>query len=220
MPKKLRRIFFSGAGGVGKTSVVEPVLAGLRGAGYKAEFMPSVSREFFKASNIPTELAGLERPEGDRLDFQLALFEFYCKTAQATCQRMKDEGVEYLLLDRSPFDHIAYAIYSAPNIVLTDTLHKMFARGREVILHPTKNLGRDMDWKIVRFPVLASWLNKKVVDDGMRHAPPGKNYMIDALIDSNIRYSMAGITLNDFIVRLTADSTIEMRTRVVLENLE
>lgn len=220
MPKRLRRIYLSGAGGVGKTSVIEPLLAALRATGKKAEFMPSVSREFFKANNISTELAGLERPEGDRLDFQLALFEFYCKTAQSTCQRMVNEGVDYLLLDRSPFDHIAYAVYSAPNIVLTDTIHKMFARGREVLIHPTKGLGRDMDWKLVRFPVLAPWLNKKVADDGMRHAPPGKNYMIDAIIDSNIRHSMAGITLNEYIVRLTADSSIEMRTRVILENLE
>lgn len=221
MPDKVpRRIFFSGAGGVGKTSVVEPVMNGIRAAGKTAEFMPSVSRDFFKHSGITTEQAGLERPESDRLDFQLALYEFYCKKAIEFSCKAQDKGTDFVFFDRSPFDHLAYCVYNAPNIISGTTLRMILARGREVMLHPYKNLSKDTKWKIVRFPVLTSWLDKGGEGDGMRYAPPGKNYTVDALIDSNIRHAMVGVSMGDYVVRLSPESSISARVTMILENVE
>lgn len=216
------RVFFSGAGGVGKTAVVGPMVAKLDALNVKSRFMPSVSREFFASQGITTEQAGLERPEKDRLDFQLALFEFYCKTVETTCQETLDDGAtQVLILDRSPFDHIAFCIYNAPNLMTYELLQKMFERGREVMMRPYKTLNTSQNWKMVRFPPITSWLiaDDKVAKDGMRYAPPGKNFIVDAIIDNSIRQGLTGVrSLAEYILRVP-DLSPETRARFILEHI-
>jgi predicted ATPase len=214
-----RRVFFSGAGGVGKTSVVGPLETRLARGNVRVKFMPSVSRDFFASQGITSEQAGLDRPEKDRLDFQLALFEFYCRAVEKECTLAYADGqTNVLLLDRSPFDHIAFCIYNAPNLMTYDLLKQLFLRARDLIGHPWGNIQIDTEWKVVRFPCLTSWIDNNVVKDGMRHAPAGKNFMVDALIDNIMRTSMSGMQLGDHIIRLP-DLDIPNRARFIAENL-
>ncbi len=176
----MRRVFFTGAGGVGKTSVLTSVEKKLSEHGIRYVTFLSVSRDFFKAQGITSEQAGLERSEADRLAFQASLFDFYSQKLEHATNLAQANGAQVFLSDRSPHDHLAYLIYNTPNLLTFDNLHSL--RLKAMRIFNRTDTGFD-PCNVFHFPCVAPWMTADVLRDGMRHAPPGKNFMIDALIE-------------------------------------
>jgi predicted ATPase len=174
------RVFFTGAGGTGKTSVLDSIVIVLAEMGYKVEKFGSVARSFFAENGIATEAAGLDRPEEDRLDFQSRLFDWYCNKLEEASIKAKSTGCDLMFADRSPFDHQAYITYSAPNFRSMSSIKEGLDKSVEILTDAR------FASEIFLFPSLCNWMKPEVVAEGMRFAPPGKNFMIHSLIKASL----------------------------------
>jgi predicted ATPase len=209
----MRRVFFTGAGGVGKTSVLTRLEQSLSAQGIPYVTFLSVSREFFKAQGITSEQAGLERREIDRLAFQSALFNFYCQRLEHACDHARATGAKLFISDRSPHDHLAYLIYNAPNLLVFDQLHDLRFKATQMF-NNVVNTCID-PCSVFHFPCVAPWMTENVLRDGMRHAPPGKNFMIDALIES-----LSGdLDYKHHRQKVIGDATVDARARTILQSV-
>ncbi len=207
---QMKRVFFTGAGGTGKTALFASVAAALERHGLKVKFFPSVSRSFFASRGLSTEAAGLERPEADRLAFQADLFDWYCQCLEQETDKAAKEGVNILIADRSPFDHIAYMVYNAPNLITAERLNEVIRRAAILV-----DTGEDCWYftKLFLLPTLCSWMTKETVSDGMRYAPPGKNLIIQGLIQAAMQRQFIPYE------QVGPEASIEMRASFVLSVL-
>lgn len=209
----MRRVFFTGAGGVGKTSVILALEKLLAAKGLKSYTFLSVSREFFKSMGLTTEQAGLERRESDRKVFQRDLFQFYCQRLLTAQEEAKAIGAQVFISDRSPHDHLAYLVYNSPNLLTLDELQELRLKACEMFNYT--NGGVD-DCSVFHFPCVTPWICEATVKDEMRHAPPGKNFMVDALIES-LSSDIDGYCHSR--ERVLADSTVDERADFVLHSI-
>jgi hypothetical protein len=212
----MRRVFFTGAGGVGKTSVLVNLEKKLTDSGIRFVTFLSVSREFFKKMGLTTEQAGLERRESDRKAFQKELFQFYTQKLADAQEEAKASGVQVFMADRSPHDHLAYLVYNSPNLLTMDELQEL--RLKACRLFDSRHLdgGSVCACSVFHFPCVTPWIGESSTKDGMRHAPPGKNFMIDALIES---FSADIDGYSHSRERIVADSTVEERADFILYSL-
>ncbi len=207
----MRRVFFTGAGGVGKTSVLLDLQKKFADGGIKTYTFLSVSREFYKKMGLTTEQAGLERRESDRLAFQSELFDFYCTRLADAQEEAKATGAQVFISDRSPHDHLAYLIYNSPNLLSLDKLQEWRLKACELFNNYTN--GMIDACSVFHFPCVTPWMTKESTDDKMRHAPPGKNFMVDALIET------LSADINGYYhdrQRILPDSTVEERANCVV----
>lgn len=207
----MKRVFFVGAGGVGKTSVLELLAQKLTSMGVQTEVFKSVSRDFFKAKGITTEQAGLERPEADRFQFQSELFDFYCQRLLDEMQSMRERGVEVMIADRSPYDHLAYLIYNTPNILDYDQMWSKVKQAETLLLDGTIE-HRDRT-AFVFFPCTGKWMTPSIVNDGVRHAPPSKNYTVSCLMEGLLS------TVGEPTYFLDPESSVAVRADQILDTL-
>lgn len=208
----MRRVFFTGAGGVGKTSVLNSLEKKLSDQGIPYVTFLSISREFFKAQGITSEQAGLERCEADRLTFQAAMFDFYCQAIERACDCARANGAQVFVSDRSPHDHLAYLIYNTPNLLTLNHLQNL--RQRAIQIFDSKKGPWADPCSVFHFPCTASWMTSTLLQDGMRHAPPGKNFMVNALIES------LSSDLDIYHHRrehILGDTTVEERSEFILQ---
>lgn len=208
----MRRIFFTGAGGVGKTSVLTRLEQMLSSYGIPHVTFLSVSRDFFKSQGITSEQAGLERREIDRLAFQTNLFDFYCQKLEHACDTARSNGAQVFMSDRSPHDHLAYLIYNAPNLLTFEHLRDLRLKATQ-IFDNVRNSCVD-PCSVFHFPCVAPWMTATLLQDGMRHAPPGKNFMVNSLIESlssdlDIYHHRRDLLLGD--------TTVEERSELILQ---
>jgi len=206
----MRRVFFTGAGGVGKTSVLVSLEKKLTENGIRFVTFLSVSREFFKSQGITSEQAGLERREADRLAFQSSLFEFYCQRLEHACSLAKSNDAQVFMSDRSPHDHLAYLIYNTPNLLTFDDLHRLRLKATQMFNNASES--RIDPCSVFHFPCVAPWMTEQILQDGMRHAPPGKNFTVNAILES----LSADLHYEHRREPILGDTTVEERATFIL----
>ena len=171
-------VLLSGAGGVGKTSVLEALKSQFIKDGSTLKVMLSVTRAFYAKKGVANEATFLAMPEVDRYKFQVELFEFYCEELEKFLAPTATLGINYRykICDRSPFDHLAYTIYGSQNSLSLPELLELKARVREIILR--------VEPLIVYFPYPQPWSPAFTDPDSFRSAAPCKNLIIASLIEN------------------------------------
>ncbi len=210
----MRRVFFTGAGGVGKTSVILALEKLLAAGGVKSYTFLSVARDFFRSMGLTTEQAGLERRESDRKAFQMELFQFYCQRLVAAQEEAKAAGAKVFISDRSPHDHLAYLIYNSPNLLTLAELQGLRLKANELFNNYTNGCAENCS--VFHFPCVTPWICEATTKDDMRHAPPGKNFMVDALIES-LSADIDGYYHDR--QRIIGDSTVDERANHVIYSI-
>lgn len=212
---RLKQVFFAGAGGTGKTSVTTAVDK-LNAMGIPTYFMGSVSRSFFQSRGITTEQAGLEREEEDRLTFQVDLFHHYLESLEQQREKAVQDGYEVFVCDRSPYDHLSFCIYNAPNLMSRELLDHLWSQANAVVFpSPETDLLTPLQTYIVHFQDGLSWMQDAVVSDGMRWAPPAKNFIVDAILRKLMWRAACELDDADRFMTL-GESTVEQRIRAVV----
>jgi AAA domain len=171
-------VTFCGAGGVGKTSVLDGVRA--RFPGDKIHIVGSIVRQFYADRGVATEAAFWDLPEVERHDFQSALMVAYLGHLEAEVARAT---APIVLCDRSIYDHLGYCLYHG-SLQITraswdETIHTLIRRFEALM--PA----------VVYFP-LPSWWSEKTASDGFRRNTFGKEIVIDATMAQLVRQHHGG----------------------------
>ena len=176
MSKKI--LFLTGTAGTGKTSVFDEIKK--KHPDYT--FRASITRGFYAYKGVTNEVEYFEKlTEKERRDFQLELFDFYIDETLRFIESSANEVMT--VIDRSPIDHLAYSLYSIPDlskgeydilIVKLDNFFKtLFDKGYEV--------------RVYEFPYPTPWVNPNNENsDGFRYDPFGKTYIIGSLMRREI----------------------------------
>lgn len=170
-------VAFSGAGGVGKTSVLNALRDELENHNIAAEIGGSVTRAFYQLHGIEGEGDYMRNllPK-DRLIFQLGMCDYFLKDFYAKAIDTTKQQV-LLICDRTSLDHLAYCIsscYETSDFNL-DIYRQYCAKVKEYFRRVHL---------YVYFPYPMSW-TKEVDPDTFRFAPPAKNLAIAGLITSH-----------------------------------
>lgn len=161
-------ICFLGAGGTGKTTLLKEMEKRIVANGLTVQTFPSIVREYYAANNVATEGDYLKLPLGSRTTFQMGLYSFYLDRLEhmvSNCDK------DFLLCDRSVFDHYAYAMYATKEN-FTKEYQKFLDIGamRFVALEP----------QVLYLPYPTPWDDQAA--DGFRARDHGKDTIIDALM--------------------------------------
>lgn len=165
-------ITMTGAGGSGKSIVSRELKTFF---GDRVVVAPSFTRKGYETAHtvglrVPNEAAALAMSAEELGLFQNYLFENYIKEAREFIRLAKlDSNVEAVILERSPFDYIAYirtqvlpGFYHFPTLLKT-------ARAFNASFNP---------W-VVYFPHNSPWYQKGLTQDGMRKVDPVKDNAFD-----------------------------------------
>lgn len=159
----------AGAGGTGKTSVLQGVVEKFTAEGIPTITFMSPARAFFAQNGIADEKSLLAMPENAIRQFQMELLDVFLN---ATAKMTRENHDKMVIADRTAFDHLAYIIYYSPN---TLTLAHYSELLRKVRIYS------EMLGAIVHFPYPAAF-SRDVDPDNFRWAPPGKNIAVACLI--------------------------------------
>lgn len=162
-------VCFAGAGGTGKTSLANGVKELLP----NVEIHRSVVREFYAKCGVATETAFQAKPPEWRKGFQNELLEYYITELTDALQRSK---ADYLVCERSVFDHIAYTIYGSRELYDTE-MHNLATR-RIHWFAKLKPL-------VIYLPYPTPW--DHLAADGFRDRSMAKDLIIDALIKTMLQ---------------------------------
>jgi hypothetical protein len=110
-------ITLTGAGGTGKTSVVETLAA--RFAPGDCEIHRSIVRDFYARHGVRTETDFLSKPPEYRRVFQMELIAYYMTALEGAVVGTK---AKVLLCERSVFDHFAYTLYGTRELCRPEDL--------------------------------------------------------------------------------------------------
>jgi hypothetical protein len=117
-------VFNSGAGAVGKTSVVNKVLELAPSHNRKVVSLPSITRSVYAKLGYPTEKAATELTFEQQWELQMAIQAAYYE-AITTFIRANGEA-DLIMIDRSPLDHVAYLFHNlAFKLSLKECLFQM-----------------------------------------------------------------------------------------------
>jgi broad-specificity NMP kinase len=120
----MRVIFNAGVGGVGKTTTINRAMEILAVRKFKAAKVSSITRDVYANKGLATEVDTLKMPIDVQTDLQASLFTAYLENFENWAAQSYKDGVEVLLVDRSPYDYISYrtarSLYSDTKIVETD----------------------------------------------------------------------------------------------------
>ena len=132
--------------------------------------LPSIVRAYYASRGVTSEMEYLRAPPADRYEFQLGLLDYYMASLLDALGRLDD--AHGLILDRSAFDHIAYAVYAHPGATMDQITRIMEFGLRFAALRPI----------VAFFPYPTSWTGRGITEDGFRATEVGKDYAIDALM--------------------------------------
>ena len=161
-------VAFCGAGGTGKTVVLEALSKKLTELGIEHKVHYSIVREFYASKGIASEADLHKQTEEEKVAFQFELAQFFIRKINEVCEGYNG----YVLCDRSIFDHFAYWTFSGINSIKLSEIRayqKLFDEYLEKVN------------SIWYFPYPAEF-SKDVDPDSFRWAPPAKNLIIDSLI--------------------------------------
>lgn len=175
---------FYGAGGTGKSAVIEAMRGVLEKMG--VEIMPSVTRGWYARAGVPDEAAFFALKAEERLSFQLGLLQHYSEELSLRVRGAWGKGSAGLLCDRSVFDHVAHCVFSNP-----ETLGMGVWQVRVV---PLIKRFMELNPTLYYFPYPPAWLSAEGMDvgaDGFRHRVFGKDLCLDALMTSLVARASA-----------------------------
>lgn len=172
--KECTLICFAGAGGTGKTSVVNNLHSRITSDADGVEpaciIHRSIVREFYATRGVADEASFLSMSAPQRAEFQLALYDYYITKLEEFCaDAAKTEKV--VLCERSIFDHFAYTVYGSRELLNGDGM-KVLEDGirRFKVLHPC----------VFYLPYPTPW--DHLAADGFRARELAKDTIVDALI--------------------------------------
>jgi AAA domain len=177
--KKIQVIMFSGVSGTGKTSIASEIK---KRYGERIHVAPSVTRQGYEAwgksnpkTNIVSEKDYALADKSTRAKFQSFIFSFYVDTVRILAASLPTE-VEYLLLERTPFDSLSYAETGGFKITPAQ-------------VSAANSLVKDLDPTIFYFPYPVPWFEN--LEDGFREVSHKKNTAWDVslkkLLSENLR---------------------------------
>lgn len=194
-----RIIGFCGAGGTGKTKVLEKFIEKLEEEGVNHAVQYSVVRNFYALKKIESEKDLLHLEEVDRVNFQYELAEYFVSSLDETLKN--NSG--FIICDRTIFDHLAYWLHSGQTSI---KLHD-YNRYVELCHKYCKKV-----LFLTRFPYPQSF-SKDVDPDSFRYAPPAKNIIIDSLIERHLfdqqfcipKFNVIGQTIEERVESIFTD---------------
>ena len=152
-----------GVGGTGKTTAVNELLKLIP----DLAFQPSIVRRFYELRGVKSEVEYFRTMrEDERLDFQVDLLDYYMRT---TVEFVEAHPGQDVILDRTAFDHVAYAVYSNPSM----SLGRLYS-----IMAYAEHFGK-LDPLVFRFPYPVPWTGTAAAEDGFRKTDVGKNWLVD-----------------------------------------
>lgn len=176
-------VFNSGAGAVGKTSVVTKTLEMAPSYGRKVVSLPSVTRSVYAKLGIPTEKLATEMTFEQQWTLQMAIQEAYYEAIRKFIT--ENPEADTVMIDRSPLDHVAYLFHNlAFKIGLRECLAQMdkaWSFLAEIIAMPVVD-----DVWIIHYPFPGHWQMPKenekedldnASSDGFRFDAGGKNML-------------------------------------------
>ena len=201
------RIGFAGAGGTGKTSVMELLIKETPTLDLKR--IPSVSRDFYALKGVTNEAEHSQNMTADlRKQFQFEMMDYFIARFNRDTV-----GVTNFISDRTALDHLAYCIYQSPTLTLSE--YKEIKE--KAIQHTLDNF--DI---VFFFPYPVSF-SKDVDPDSFRYAPPNKNIIIHNLIKQYLNECYnAACSYGDFgdwdgfYYRVVEDLSVEERVQNII----
>lgn len=177
---KFTLICLSGAGATGKTSVVNEFLKKLHNpkvpdADQRVVFHGSIVRAYYASQNVANEVEFLKLRPPQRKTFQVGLIMYYMDQLEQFVYLSRSAGKNVVICDRSLFDHVAYTIYGSSELIYDADLaelNKLIIRFKK--LSPV----------VFYLPYPTPW--DKDGGDGFRVRLPGKDLIIDSLIQRNL----------------------------------
>jgi hypothetical protein len=174
-------VFNSGAGAVGKTSVVTKTLELASAYGRRVVSLPSVTRSVYAKLGIPTEKLATEMTFEQQWDLQMAIQQAYYDAITAFIKDNHDADI--VMIDRSPLDHIAYLFHNlAFKMSLKECLFQM-ERAWTFLAFVLEMIEVDEAW-IIHYPFPQHWQTPKddedlenASSDGFRFDAGGKNML-------------------------------------------
>jgi hypothetical protein len=173
----MKKIYFlTGAAGTGKTSVFQELKKLLPPDTYCQE---SITRSFYKEAGIENEMVFMSLSLADKIAFQKKLFEYYVQYTRTVIAKV---NATTMLIDRAPFDHLIWLIYSAPDLTLKE--HKGLSIAIEGFF---EEISQSAVSTLVEFPYPCPWtVSENKSSDGFRYDPHGKNMLISHAINREI----------------------------------
>lgn len=169
----MKVVMLAGAGGTGKTSLVNRLELLLLDKKVKKFY--STTRKTFERLGLTTERAGLLKSPEEQIALQGEVFADYYSALFQVVDQAAQEGMNYVLCDRSPFDYNGY-VCAAIQTVSQDELDRRDAMLQNLLL----SISRHHHTEIYLLPHAPPWAT--VVDDGYRFNPPAKNLVWNATI--------------------------------------
>ncbi len=190
----LNIIFLAGAGGVGKTSVAKELKAQATSLGLKAGIVKSTTRDTYARLNIGTEGDAQSLTDEQKLFLQESIMDDYSRNLQDEVTLATVEGLDVLVVDRTPYDHLSYRMVLLPKLTLEyieTVLETLKVFSTELLLPRLLSITTQEYVKIKSsvwfFSYPTSWAKSGAANDGWRYAPGARNYVWSACLDNLLK---------------------------------
>jgi len=169
-------ICFAGAGGTGKTSVVEMLEKRYNNSSAdgatNAEIHRSIVRPYYASRGVSSETDFLSRDPEFRASFQMGLLAYYMSELQRC---IRESAARTILCERSAFDHFAYTLYGSRELLTQADMVTLRGLLRSFCdLHPL----------VFYLPYPTPWDDQGA--DGFRAREVAKDTIIDSVIHRQI----------------------------------
>jgi Ni2+-binding GTPase involved in maturation of urease and hydrogenase len=175
-PKKPRRptVFVnSGAGAVGKTSVVLKALEYADAYGLKIISVPSTTRQVYAALGISTEKAATEMSTEEQFHLQEAIHNSYYENTAKFIRENQD--VDVIMIDRSPYDHVSYQLHNMARHLTLKDVQEDLKRAHQFMLLIVQNASQTI---LMQYKFPDYWHTYETESsDGFRYDSGGKNFL-------------------------------------------
>jgi predicted ATPase len=189
--KKPNVVLNSGAGGVGKTSVVTKVMEFAPSFNKRVVTMPSPTRSVYARLGISTEKKATEMTLQEQFDLQDAIHEAYYSHAESFI--LGNQDADLIMIDRSPLDHVSYLLHNLAREMTMTQVNERVSQAYSWMFEQSLN-ARTL--QILCYPFPQSWHVETDNDssDGFRFDKGGKNFLwacvLDSLLDKVNKESM------------------------------
>lgn len=191
--EKLSVVILSGAGGVGKTSVVKEIEALCKDK-ISYSVTQSTTRASYAAMGIKDEVEALSPetsfPKWEAL--QNRIFQDYCNNLVTCVRNAVFNNERLLVVDRSPWDHTSYFLQQAPQLDLRAIEQRLIAC-QDTLETILTDFGDRVNVTVWSFSYPTAWaLDDK--DAWRRRAPAAKNYVWSLALRQMVEVELRAMT--------------------------